>query len=206
MGEGPAFLLHWGIFLISASKQFYYLAGISAPEWNVSVIQGNSKERQYLRFKGVFVMPVPRVLVLHGPNLNLLGSREPEIYGHITLKRVDLLLKREAEILGFIVDCHQSNNEGDLINHIHAAPGKYVGIIINPGAFTHYSIALRDALAAVNLPAVEVHLSNIQAREEFRRHSVIAPVLQGQISGFGHLSYILALRALFAIVERNVEY
>ncbi|MGI5875390.1 MAG: type II 3-dehydroquinate dehydratase [Dethiobacteria bacterium] len=146
-----------------------------------------------------------RVLVLHGPNLNLLGNREKEIYGHLTLDEINKLLQQEAKRLGFVLDCFQSNNEGDLIDYIHAAPKKYSGIIINPAAFTHYSIALRDALAAVKLPVVEVHLTNIYAREEFRRYSVIASVVQGQISGFGPLSYILGLRALFDIVERNVR-
>ncbi|MEW5921436.1 MAG: type II 3-dehydroquinate dehydratase [Bacillota bacterium] len=135
-------------------------------------------------------------LVLHGPNLNLLGSREVGIYGSLSLAELNNLLLGEAEKLGVKLDCYQSNSEGDLIDQIHDAPGKYHGIIINPGAFTHYSIALRDALAGVNIPAVEVHLSNIYAREEFRRHSVIAPVVRGQISGFGPWSYFLALRVL----------
>ncbi|MDO9534471.1 MAG: type II 3-dehydroquinate dehydratase [Bacillota bacterium] len=135
-------------------------------------------------------------LVLHGPNLNLLGKREVEIYGNLSLEELNGLLHTEAEKLGVKLDCYQSNSEGDLLDRIHGAVGNYQGIIINPGAFTHYSIALRDALAGVDIPAVEVHLSNIYAREEFRRRSVIAPVVQGQISGFGPQSYFLALRAL----------
>ncbi|RJX25580.1 MAG: type II 3-dehydroquinate dehydratase [Dethiobacter sp.] len=140
-------------------------------------------------------------LVLHGPNLNLLGSREIEIYGNLSLEELNGLLHTEAERLGVKLECYQSNSEGDLLDHIHGAVGKNQGIIINPGAFTHYSIALRDALAGVNIPAVEVHLSNIYAREEFRRRSVIAPVVRGQISGFGPQSYFLALRALCEIDE-----
>jgi 3-dehydroquinate dehydratase-2 len=135
-------------------------------------------------------------LVLHGPNLNLLGNREVEIYGSLSLEELNILLYKEADKLRVKLECYQSNSEGDLLDQIHGAPGKYQGIIINPGAFTHYSIALRDALAGVNVPAVEVHLSNIHAREEFRRNSVIAPVVWGQISGFGPQSYLLALRVL----------
>lgn len=136
------------------------------------------------------------ILVLHGPNLNLLGGREVEIYGRLSLEDLNGLLHREGEKLGVALDCFQSNSEGDLLDRIHGAAGKYQGIIINPGAYTHYSIALRDALAGVELPTVEVHLTNIYAREEFRRISVIAPVVRGQISGFGAQSYLLALRAL----------
>ena len=135
-------------------------------------------------------------LVLHGPNLNLLGGREVGIYGNMKLEDINNLLHQEAERLSVKVECYQSNSEGALLDYIHHAPAKYDGIIINPGAYTHYSIALRDALAGVDLPAVEVHLSNIYAREEFRHRSVIAPVVRGQISGFGPQSYLLALRAL----------
>ena len=137
-----------------------------------------------------------RLLVLHGPNLNLLGKREPEIYGSLTLNSLNELIYGEGERLGIGVDCYQSNNEGTLIDLIHGAELKYEGIVFNAGAFTHYSIALRDALAGVGIPSIEVHLSNIYAREEFRCQSVIAPVVWGQINGLGPQSYLLALHAL----------
>ncbi len=139
-----------------------------------------------------------KFLVLHGPNLNLLGTREKEIYGSITLDELNQIIYDEAKRLKVSVDCFQSNSEGDIINAIHNAPGQYRGIVINPASLTHYSVALRDALSSVDLPAIEVHLSNIYAREEFRHHSVIAPVVLGQISGLGKYSYLLALGALAA--------
>jgi 3-dehydroquinate dehydratase-2 len=137
-----------------------------------------------------------RVLVLHGPNLNLLGLREPGIYGSLTLAEINRALEEEAEKLQAKVFPLQSNHEGVLVDAIHEALGQYEGILINPGAYTHTSVALRDAIAAVNLPTVEVHLSNIYRREEFRHHSYIAPVAIGQISGFGAQSYLLGLQAL----------
>jgi len=137
-----------------------------------------------------------KMLVLHGPNLNILGKREQGIYGNISLQALDRMLYQEAEKMGLTLECCQSNQEGTLIEMIHEAEGKYQGLIINPGAFTHYSIALRDALAGVDIPVIEVHLSNIYAREEFRKTSVIAPVVQGQICGLGPQSYLLAMHAL----------
>lgn len=137
-----------------------------------------------------------RVLVIHGPNLNLLGKREPAIYGSQTLGDINDLLTQEGEALGVIVSSFQSNHEGFLVDTIQQAPDQYQGIIINAGAYTHTSVAIRDALAGVKLPTVEVHLSNIYQREPFRHHSYIAPIAIGQISGFGADSYRLGLYAL----------
>ncbi|BDG59867.1 type II 3-dehydroquinate dehydratase [Caldinitratiruptor microaerophilus] len=146
-----------------------------------------------------------RVLVLHGPNLNLLGVREPGIYGTTTLAEIDRQLAERGRELGLEVVTFQSNHEGALIDRIHAARTEVDAIILNPGALTHYSYALRDALAAVGLPAVEVHLSNIHAREPFRQHSVTAPACRGVIAGFGARSYLLALEAVRAILQEGKD-
>ena len=137
-----------------------------------------------------------RILVLHGPNLNLLGTREESIYGTETLAMIDTSLNKLSVELGAELVIRQSNLEGDLVSWIQEARHGYHGIIINPAAYTHTSVAIRDALAAVNLPTVEVHLSNIYRREEFRRHSYVSGVALGQISGFGSDGYRLALRGL----------
>jgi len=136
------------------------------------------------------------ILVLHGPNLNLLGQREPGIYGSFTLAQINHLLAEEGQKLQVKIFPVQSNHEGVLVDTIHEALAKHQGILINAGAYTHTSVALRDAIAGVSLPTVEVHLSNIYRREEFRHHSYIAPIAIGQISGFGVQSYLLGLQAL----------
>jgi 3-dehydroquinate dehydratase-2 len=143
------------------------------------------------------------ILVLHGPNLNLLGKREPGIYGHETLDGINRSLDEEGRSLQVNVSIVQSNHEGVLIDAIHGALGEHHGILINPGAYTHTSVAIRDAIASVLLPVVEVHLSNIYRREPFRHHSYIAPAAIGQISGFGADSYRLGLHALVRYLRRQ---
>ncbi|HIX83927.1 MAG TPA: type II 3-dehydroquinate dehydratase [Candidatus Megamonas gallistercoris] len=133
------------------------------------------------------------ILVIHGPNLNLLGTREPEIYGSMTMQNINDDLQKQADEAGVKIDFFQSNHEGEIIDMLHNARGRYDYIILNAGAYTHYSIAIRDALAAIEIPTIEVHISNIHQREEFRHHSVIAPVVVGQICGFGLDSYKAAL-------------
>ncbi|NEN89621.1 MAG: type II 3-dehydroquinate dehydratase [Okeania sp. SIO3H1] len=143
------------------------------------------------------------ILVLHGPNLNLLGLREPGIYGSETLDSINRLLEQEAEALGIKISVLQSNHEGVLVDVIHSASEQHQGIVINAGAYTHTSIAIRDAISGVNIPTVEVHLSNIYRREKFRHHSFIAPVAVGQISGFGSESYILGLKAIVNYLQKE---
>lgn len=136
------------------------------------------------------------VLVIHGPNLNTLGTREPHTYGAQTLADIDGHIAREAATLSLQVRCVQHNSEGGIIEELHAARGAYDAVIINPGAFTHYAYAVRDAIAAIGIPTIEVHLTNTSAREEFRTRSVVAAVCIGTIAGFGVRSYVLALHAL----------
>ncbi|GFE58288.1 type II 3-dehydroquinate dehydratase [Geobacter sp. AOG1] len=144
------------------------------------------------------------ILVLHGPNLNLLGTREPDVYGFDTLAGINEALTLLADDLSISLTCFQSNSEGELIDRIQAAAHDCDGIVINPAAYTHTSVAIRDALSAVALPVVEVHLSNIHCREEFRTRSFIAPVAVGQITGFGPDSYLLGLRALFNHIKKGL--
>lgn len=144
-----------------------------------------------------------RILVIHGPNLHLLGTREPDVYGATTLDDVNGALRDLAGTLGIEVDCVQHNSEGAIVQAIGEARDGVDGIVINPGAYTHTSVAIRDAIAGVGLPAVEVHLSNVHAREDFRRHSFIAPVCVGVVSGFGPGSYRVGLTALVEHLQAN---
>lgn len=146
-----------------------------------------------------------KIRVLHGPNLNLLGEREPELYGYVSLQELNKRISDCARELGVDVEISQFNAEGDLVDAIQRTRSDANAIVINPGAYTHYSIAIRDAIAAVGLPTVEVHLSNINARESFRRESVTAPVCVGQVSGFGIESYLLGLRAAKYVAEQRMR-
>jgi len=143
-----------------------------------------------------------KILVLHGPNLNLLGTREPGVYGSVTLEEINIRLSGLAAELGCKLEIFQSNSEGSLVDRIQAAAVDVSGILINPAAYTHTSVAIRDALTAVGVPTVEVHLSNIHSREEFRKHSYVAPIAKGQICGFGPDSYLLGLRAIFTLIKK----
>ena len=142
------------------------------------------------------------VVIIHGPNLNLLGEREPEVYGATTLAEIDAAIRSLATELGCQIASSQHSGEGDIIDAVHAAARSGYGIVINPGAYAHYSYAIRDALAAAQVPKVEVHLTNIYARDEFRRTSVVAPAVHGVVAGFGMESYLLALRAVAAMLDR----
>ncbi|HEU4685927.1 MAG TPA: type II 3-dehydroquinate dehydratase [Nitrospira sp.] len=147
-----------------------------------------------------------RVLVLHGPNLNLLGTREQAVYGSMSLDAIDAAVMKLADELAIEVDIRQSNLEGELVTWIQEARSGYDGIIMNPAAYTHTSVAIRDAVAAVGIPTVEVHLSNIYQREPFRHHSYVAPVALGQVAGFGATGYLLALRGLHEhLINRRVK-
>jgi 3-dehydroquinate dehydratase-2 len=143
-----------------------------------------------------------KILIIHGPNLNLLGKREPEIYGKTTLDEVNSLLKKEAETLGIEIDFFQSNSEGEIVTRIQGAMGKFDGMVINPGAYTHTSVAIRDAVASTGISTVEVHISNVYKREEFRQKSFISGVAVGVISGFGVDSYLLGLRGLVSYLKK----
>lgn len=145
------------------------------------------------------------ILVVHGPNLNLLGRREPDIYGSLTLDQLNKMVEERSGALGIKVEIFQSNHEGEMVEQIQQAPGRFDGILINPAAFTHYSYAIRDAIAAVGLPFIEVHLSNIYSRESFRHKSVFSALAEGVICGLGPEGYLLGLEALANIISRRKD-
>ncbi len=144
-----------------------------------------------------------KILVLHGPNLNLLGTREPDVYGSLTLEEINTHLVESGKELGVEVRTFQSSSEGALIDALHQARSWAIGVVFNPGAYTHTSVALRDAIAAIEVPVIEVHLSNVYTREEFRHKSLLAPVCVGKISGFGWRSYLLGLQALVEFIKKE---
>ena len=144
-----------------------------------------------------------RILVIHGPNLNMLGKREPDIYGHESLAEIDTRLKERGEKLGIEVETFQSNHEGALVDKIQQAAGAVQGVVINPAAYTHTSVAIRDALAMLDIPIVEIHLSNIHRREPFRHQSMIADIVAARIAGFGSYGYLLALEGLIEMLKRG---
>ena len=142
-----------------------------------------------------------KILVIHGPNLNLLGKREVDVYGKVTIGEINKDLQRLAKARKVALEIAQSDHEGEIVRLIGKAPGKFAAILINPAAYTHTSVAIRDAISAVRIPAIEVHLSNIYAREDFRHTSLVAPVAKGQISGFGKMSYVLGIEAAIDLVS-----
>lgn len=144
-----------------------------------------------------------KILIIHGPNLNLLGKREPKVYGSVTIKEIDGLLTKLAKEKKVVIETFQSNHEGEIVSKIGEARGAFDAIVINPAAYTHTSVAIRDAISAVKVPTVEVHLSNIYAREEFRHHSLVAAVAAGQISGFGAKSYELGFLAALSLLDQK---
>jgi 3-dehydroquinate dehydratase II len=172
----------------------FYVIGLSGYVVSKSIRQ---KTGERLAF-----FPVMKILFLNGPNLNLLGQREPEVYGHTTLADIEAKVRKRAAQLKVKIDFRQSNLEGELVSWVQEAKGNFDAIVINAAAYTHTSIALRDAIAAVDVPTIEIHLSNIHAREKFRRKSLIAPVCCGQITGFGQKSYILGLEAAIDVKVR----
>lgn len=145
-----------------------------------------------------------KILVIHGPNLNMLGTREPDLYGKTTLDEVNKNLKKVGETEGLSVETFQSNHEGDIVDKIQQAIGAYSGLIINPAAFTHTSIAIRDALLLLDMPIIEVHISNIEKREPFRRTSMIADICTDRLAGFGVKGYIMALKAMAKMISMNI--
>jgi 3-dehydroquinate dehydratase-2 len=144
-----------------------------------------------------------RIIVIHGPNLNMLGTREPDFYGRLTLNDINVQLLARGHQLGVEVDVYQSNHEGDIVTRIQDIVGHYDGLIINPAAYTHTSIAIRDAILLLDIPVIEIHLSNIYKRESFRHHSMLADIVTGQISGLGTRGYLLALDAISKIISEN---